>query len=645
MLPAPSPGDWLRRVVIEAIRLGKEGNFRRSFRGGNYQLIVDSSKNKAGCFLRVLKIQNGNTRMVIIPAEYAFKGWEKFGDCMQSFFSNKNSNFGDTLEDKQESLALRDWKRAITVYRSNTRLYWEEISGRLESITKRKSDLFQVAADRAIFWCWEEQEFERLLSKPDQLSDYKTKVSMGRWRKEDHWQNLQISVSYSWIGIEGLPLMMWNIHVFTEIGEACGGLLEVAEETMNKTFLGYAKMKVKGFVTGLMNPIVEIICEGEKVCLGAFAVRGPKGGACGYRTAGNTTRAILNMSYYGSNKGETLRHGNVNRILVASTAKGNLAVCVREDASDDVDVRGDKTAAQKKHMVQLCSASSDKTERDRVAIVTHEDRLVSPNASEAGHGEWVRRANSADEKQQQIMGIVRGERSPKKGSRIIYRQADSGSKHFNMVYNQKTGLGHVLGQENFTVLKKKKKSLGMGMLGNRLTQNSMGFGKAQVRWVRKNQLARVGQARNGFKDKYLLTGHGEGPWSGVQSPGLELNGSNKTIFFQGAGTMLRGKLNGPGLRGNRAENYKTRLFSNNKNYGPLLWPQATYNQILQKDKHEKAPIRETHIGDVGRRSFQRHLAKIKPKITSSFFHGNIFSSHTSSSSERNRDSSSSILRV
>ena len=49
-------GNWLSRVAVKAVRLGKEGNFRRLFRGRNCQLIVDSSKNKASCFLRVLKI-------------------------------------------------------------------------------------------------------------------------------------------------------------------------------------------------------------------------------------------------------------------------------------------------------------------------------------------------------------------------------------------------------------------------------------------------------------------------------------------------------------------------------------------------------------------------------------------------------------
>ena len=102
---------------------------------------------------------------------------------------------------------------------------------------------------------------------------------------------------YSWIGIEGLPLQMWNIHVFKVIGEACGGFLEIAEEIKNKSFLGYAKIKVKGFESGLMNPVIKILCEGEKVCLGAFSIRGPNGGKYGYRSGGITTRAVQEKNH------------------------------------------------------------------------------------------------------------------------------------------------------------------------------------------------------------------------------------------------------------------------------------------------------------------------------------------------------------
>ena len=93
-----------------------------------------------------------------------------------------------------------------------------------------------MAADRAIFWCLKKQELEGLLLKPFQLRSYKTNIKMARWKKDDHWQDLQIRVHYSWIGIEGLPLLMWNIHVFKVIGEACGGFLEVAVDTKKKLF-------------------------------------------------------------------------------------------------------------------------------------------------------------------------------------------------------------------------------------------------------------------------------------------------------------------------------------------------------------------------------------------------------------------------
>ena len=91
---------------------------------------------------------------------------------------------------------------------------WGEVCRKLESITKRKSEVSQGAADRAIFWCLEEQELKGLLLTPNQLSSNKTFIKMGRWRKEDHWLNLQIEVRHSWIGIEGIPLIMWNVHVF-----------------------------------------------------------------------------------------------------------------------------------------------------------------------------------------------------------------------------------------------------------------------------------------------------------------------------------------------------------------------------------------------------------------------------------------------
>ena len=50
-------GEWLCRIAGEALRIGRKGMFIRKFRGSNYQLLGECSKNSAGWFLKVMKIQ------------------------------------------------------------------------------------------------------------------------------------------------------------------------------------------------------------------------------------------------------------------------------------------------------------------------------------------------------------------------------------------------------------------------------------------------------------------------------------------------------------------------------------------------------------------------------------------------------------
>ena len=325
---------WLTSQLTQIMETHQVENVLRTFRNDKYRLTLTSEVNKDGEFLRLMKVENGSVKSLRIPKEKDGYGWSNFYVFIKKFFNLDNQQ-GDNLgrikvvsvgrkdgkgggptvanhqrnEDNLGLKEIKDWKMAVTIYRTNTKMSWGEISRNLEGITKRKSEVFQLAADRAVFWCWKEKELHGLLLKPDQLSSYITSVKMVRWSKDDHWFNLQIGVRYSWIGIEGLPLQMWNNHVFKVIGEACGGLLEIAEDTKNKSFLGYAKIKVKGHVSGLMNPVIETWCQGEKVCLGAFSLKGAYGGQYGYRSAGLTTRAVLRAKLSTTtNFGESVPH-------------------------------------------------------------------------------------------------------------------------------------------------------------------------------------------------------------------------------------------------------------------------------------------------------------------------------------------------
>ena len=298
---------WISNQFSQSMDMRQDEDELRTFRKDNYRLSLIRGENKAGELLKLMKVENGKVNSLVIPKEKDGAGWSNFYVYIKGFFNSKKQKVtylgrsrdvsGSIKEDKVGYERIKDWKKAVTIFRSNTRMPWREISRKLEILIKWKAEVSQLATDRAIFWCFEEKELNGLLLKPEQLSSNNTYVKMKKWKKEDHWENLQIGVRYSWIGIEGLPLKMWNIHVFKVIGEACGGLLEVLGETLQKLYLGYVKLKIKGFETCMMNAVIEILCEGEKVYLGAFSIRGPERGVRGYRTAGITTRVISRMNY------------------------------------------------------------------------------------------------------------------------------------------------------------------------------------------------------------------------------------------------------------------------------------------------------------------------------------------------------------
>ena len=186
----------------------------------------------------------------------------------------------------------KDWRRPLVVYRYTMYLSWGNISRRIRDKLRRDVVVVPLAADRAIVWCTDEDEVSSLTLNPIQFSKGRDQVKIKRWNMFAHWDNLQIHVNHSWIGIEGLPLNMWNIHVFKIIGKSLGGLLDVAPETTSLSFLKFAKIKVGGLEDGFVDPILEILCQGLRVSLGIFAISNPMKYSEGRSTLGLITRVV-----------------------------------------------------------------------------------------------------------------------------------------------------------------------------------------------------------------------------------------------------------------------------------------------------------------------------------------------------------------
>ena len=67
-------------------------------------------------------------------------------------------------------------------------------------------------------------------------------VKLVNWSQQEHWKDIVFEDKNTWAGIEGIPLNWWNVHVFKVIGANVGGVLEIAKETLDFSFLNYAKI-------------------------------------------------------------------------------------------------------------------------------------------------------------------------------------------------------------------------------------------------------------------------------------------------------------------------------------------------------------------------------------------------------------------
>lgn len=166
-------------------------------------------------------------------------------------------------------------------------------------------EVVPIADDRAVLWCENENELKYVLEKGDLFRGRLFIGKIQKWNMHMHWEFTQIEARHSWIGVEGLSLNLWNVETFKKIGDACGGLLEVAPETMNQSFLLYAKLKVKGFSSGFVYPIAEIPCEDEVIHVGLFSL-------------GASTDKGVNMS------------GHMKGILAKSVGDSYLTMLKRE---------------------------------------------------------------------------------------------------------------------------------------------------------------------------------------------------------------------------------------------------------------------------------------------------------------------------
>ena len=270
-------------------------------------LLIDNFTNKRGVFLKFTKLFNGTLRNIILPAgrfKWGCRRMKVYLDNLvgKRFWAPKGSSFqeghhsektsslnrkchqrasnngekiqrswrdvvGSRAEKHQDNLNKRNWRVAVLVFRFNISVSWSSIKVGLTKMLNVYHELSPLAADRAVLWCV--NEIDRI--KMENLGRFfipdAGEVKFTRWNTKSQLNNSKIVCRNSWLGIEGVPLNLWNKHVFKVIGQKCGGLLDIARCTEELNCLTQAVVKLKGESGGFIKERMEIFCWGKKMMI------------------------------------------------------------------------------------------------------------------------------------------------------------------------------------------------------------------------------------------------------------------------------------------------------------------------------------------------------------------------------------------
>ncbi|KAF4373739.1 hypothetical protein G4B88_002243 [Cannabis sativa] len=144
----------------------------------------------------------------------------------------------------------KDWSRAVIMFRNNSELSWSSIFYNLSREINRKLVVLLLSL-----------------------------LSSGQGRNK--YKEVKVECRCSWIGVEGVPLNLWNLEIMGKIGDLCGGLLDVEKDTAEKNFLHHMRLKLRGDEQGFINNSILLRHGGVEFSLKLFKLND-----WGYRFSG-----------------------------------------------------------------------------------------------------------------------------------------------------------------------------------------------------------------------------------------------------------------------------------------------------------------------------------------------------------------------
>ncbi|XP_073015618.1 uncharacterized protein [Primulina eburnea] len=274
---------WTLAKLWEYINKPQSGTMFNRFRGREAVMSMQKFVNGRGNYLEISKIVwKGKTQRIIIPSGRLNEGWKWMANTLSQISTNRwdnKSSFKDgrkTTTQTQQRGHLRqnakdsgvpddigmdqlpeckskEWRKAIIITKDCVNISWEMVTNALGKAVKRKIEVFPFQANKAVWWPQNEEDASFYLRMKKSFLENRVTLSFERWNQHSNTEEEVYECCNSWVRLLGIPWDLWSTELFKNIGQQCGGLLNISQDTILLKDLSAAKIKVMGMEGGFIN--------------------------------------------------------------------------------------------------------------------------------------------------------------------------------------------------------------------------------------------------------------------------------------------------------------------------------------------------------------------------------------------------------
>uniref|UniRef100_A0A9I9CP23 DUF4283 domain-containing protein n=1 Tax=Cucumis melo TaxID=3656 RepID=A0A9I9CP23_CUCME len=315
---SPRDLDWIRSTLKSLIETPSSNRFFLENRDSEHCIWIRKTRNGKGCIAEIFRVDNKNRKSCILVPEGPEKsGWVSFlsmitpkvetkAKIRPSFLPRSSPEIHSSSpidyhkrsyakavtegrpsisSDSSESYASSDSSDSShssgnsprnfpsPVSLENTvvlvrRFFHDDWYKILQNLRKQIEESFTYNAfhaEKALVHFNSNVPANLLCQNRGWTTVGKYTVRFEKWNPASHASPKLIPSYGGWTTFRGIPLNLWNMKTFQQIGKACGGLIKVAEETKTASNLIEAKLKIRYNYSGFLPAYVKIFDqEGNK---------------------------------------------------------------------------------------------------------------------------------------------------------------------------------------------------------------------------------------------------------------------------------------------------------------------------------------------------------------------------------------------